>query len=31
VPAGNAPKQPIKGMTVVPVRRVTEALEALSH
>lgn len=31
VPSGNAPKQPIKGMTVVPVRRVTEALEALSH
>jgi hypothetical protein len=24
------PKQPIKGMTIVPVRRVTEALEALS-
>lgn len=30
VPAGNAPKQPIKGMTVIPVRRVTEALQALS-
>jgi DNA repair protein RadA/Sms len=30
VPAGNAPKQPIKGMTVIPVRRVTEALHALS-
>jgi DNA repair protein RadA/Sms len=30
VPAGNMPKQPIKGMTIVPVRRVTEALEALS-
>ena len=30
VPAGNAPKQPIKGMTVIPVRRVTEALDALS-
>ena len=29
VAAGNAPKQPIKGMTVIPVRRVTEALEAL--
>ena len=30
VPAGNAPKQNIQGMTVIPVRRVTEALEALS-
>jgi len=30
VPAGNAPKQSIQGMTVIPVRRVTEALEALS-
>jgi DNA repair protein RadA/Sms len=30
VPAANMPKQPIKGMTIVPVRRVTEALEALS-
>ena len=30
VPAGNAPKQPIKGMTVIPVRKVTEALQALS-
>ena len=30
VPAGNMPKQPIKGMTVVPVRKVTEALDALS-
>ncbi len=29
VAAGNAPKQPINGMTVIPVRRVTEALEAL--
>lgn len=29
VPAGNAPKQPIKGMTVIPVRKVTEALQAL--
>jgi DNA repair protein RadA/Sms len=29
-PAANMPKQPIKGMTIVPVRRVTEALEALS-
>ena len=30
VPAGNAPKQSIKGMRVIPVRRVTEALDALS-
>ena len=30
VPAGNAPKQPIKGMTVIPVRRLTEALHALA-
>ena len=30
VPAANMPKQPIKGMTIVSVRRVTEALEALS-
>ena len=30
VPAGNMPKQPIKGMTIVPVRKVTDALEALS-
>ena len=30
VPAGNMPKQPVKGMTVVPVRKVTEALDALS-
>ena len=30
VPAGNAPKQPIKGMTVIPVRKVTEALQGLS-
>ncbi|MCS5586970.1 MAG: DNA repair protein RadA [Porticoccaceae bacterium] len=30
VPVGNAPKQSIQGMTVIPVRRVTEALEALS-
>ena len=29
VPAGNAPKQPIKGMTVIPVRKITEALQAL--
>ena len=30
VPAGNAPKQPIAGMKVIPVRRVSEALESLS-
>ena len=30
VPAGNMPKKPIKGMTIVPVRKVTDALEALS-
>jgi DNA repair protein RadA/Sms len=30
VPAGNMPKQPIKGMTIVPVRKVTDALEALT-
>ena len=30
VPAANMPKQPVNGMTIVPVRRVTEALEALS-
>ena len=29
VAAGNAPKQPIKGMTIIPVRRVTEAIDAL--
>ena len=29
VPAGNVPKQPIKGMKVIGVRRVTEALDAL--
>ncbi|MFT6044233.1 MAG: DNA repair protein RadA/Sms, partial [Porticoccaceae bacterium] len=29
VPAGNMPKQPIKGMRVVPVRKITEALEVL--
>ncbi|TNE79604.1 MAG: DNA repair protein RadA [Gammaproteobacteria bacterium] len=29
VPAGNAPRQPIKGMEVVPVRKLTDALEAL--
>ncbi len=28
VPAGNTPKQPIAGMEVIPVRKVTEALEA---
>jgi DNA repair protein RadA/Sms len=30
VPAGNKPKQPIKGMQVTSVRKVTEALEALA-
>ena len=30
VPAGNVPKQPIKGMTVIGVRKVTEALDAAS-
>ena len=30
VPAGNQPKQPIKGMRVTAVRNVTQALEALS-
>lgn len=29
VPAGNAPRQPIKGMDVVPVRKIAEALQAL--
>lgn len=29
IPAGNAPKQPIAGMEVIPVRKITEALEAL--
>jgi len=29
VPAGNMPKQPIKGMKVISVRKITEALEAL--
>ena len=29
VPAANAPKKPIAGMRVTPVRRVTEALDAL--
>jgi len=30
VPAANAPRQPIKGMEVVPVRKLTDALEALA-
>jgi hypothetical protein len=30
VPAGNKPKQPIKGMRVTAVRTVNQALEALS-
>ncbi len=29
VPAGNAPKRNISGMEIVPVRKITEALEAL--
>ena len=29
VPEGNAPRQPIEGMEVVPVRKVTNALQAL--
>jgi len=29
VPAGNVPKQAIKGMQVIGVRKVTEALDAL--
>ncbi|MEH6617498.1 MAG: DNA repair protein RadA, partial [Porticoccus sp.] len=29
VPAGNMPRQPIKGMEVIPVRKITEALQAL--
>ena len=29
VPAGNAPRRKIAGMEVVPVRKITEALEAL--
>ncbi|WP_461517319.1 DNA repair protein RadA [Porticoccus sp.] len=29
VPAGNAPRQPIVGMEVVPVRKLTDALDAL--
>jgi len=29
IPAANMPKQPIKGMRVIPVRKITEALEAL--
>lgn len=29
VPRGNTPKQPIKGLEVIPVSRLTEALEAL--
>jgi len=29
VPSGNAPRQPIDGMKVIPVRKVTDALEAL--
>lgn len=29
VPSGNAPRQPIEGMKIIPVRKVTDALEAL--
>ena len=29
VPVGNAPREPIKGMDVIPVRKVTDALQAL--
>lgn len=29
VPSGNAPRQPIDGMKIIPVRKVTDALEAL--
>ena len=29
VPASNAPRQPIKGMEVVPVKKISEALDAL--
>lgn len=29
VPLGNAPREPIKGMDVIPVRKVTDALQAL--
>jgi len=29
VPSGNAPRQPIDGMKVIPVRKVTDVLEAL--
>jgi DNA repair protein RadA/Sms len=31
IPAGNMPKQPIKGMTIVPVKKITEALDALTN
>jgi len=30
VPAGNAPRQPLKGVEVVPVRKIAEALDALA-
>lgn len=29
IPFGNAPRQPIKGMEVIPVRKLTDALDAL--
>ena len=31
IPAGNMPKQTIKGMTIFPVKKITEALDALSN
>ena len=30
VPAGNAPRQPIEGMEVIPVQKVADALETLN-
>jgi DNA repair protein RadA/Sms len=29
IPFGNAPRQPIRGMEVIPVRKLTDALDAL--
>jgi len=29
VPRGNAPKQPIKGLEIIPVSRLDEALQAV--
>ena len=31
IPAGNMPKQPIRGMTILPVKKITEALDGLSN